>query len=114
MKREYKFFIKDILEATESLEEFIKGMEFDEFIKDDKTKSAVINKIGIIGEAVKNIPKEVKEQYKDIPWSYMAKMRDRVIHGYFGIDYDLVWNVIKERLPEIKVEIHKILEDIKG
>jgi uncharacterized protein with HEPN domain len=97
----------------EKIEEFIKGMDFDEFVKDDKTNSAVVRKLEIIGEASKNIPKEIRTKYKQVPWTDMAKMRDKIIHAYFGINYKIVWKVIKERLPEIEPVIKKILRERK-
>lgn len=110
MKREYKLFIKDIMESIERIEEFVRGMNFDEFVQDDKTASAVVWKIEIIGEATKNVPKHIRHKYKDVPWRDMAKIRDKIIHFYFGVDYEIVWKVIKEKLPGIKPIIGKILE----
>ena len=113
MKRDYRLFIEDISECIDKIEEFVGNMDFDEFVRDDKTASAVIRKLEIIGEASKNIPKRIREKYKELPWSDMARMRDKITHGYFGINYKIVWNVIKERLPEIKPVIHKILEELE-
>ena len=112
MKREYRLFIEDILECIVKIEEFTKGMVFKEFVKDDKTKSAVVHKLEIIGEATKNIPKHIKALYKEVPWSDMAKMRDKLSHWYFGIRHEIVWNVVKERLPEIKPVIEKMLKEL--
>ena len=113
MKRNYRLFIEDISECIDKIEEFVGNMDFDEFIKDDKTASAVMRKLEIIGEASKNTPKRIREKYKELPWSDMARMRDKITHGYFGINYKIVWNVIKERLPKIKPVIHKILEEME-
>lgn len=113
MKRDYSLFIKDILKCIESIKIFIGDMNFDEFVQDDKTASAVARKFEIIGEATKNIPKHIRQKYSQIPWSDMAGMRDKIIHFYFGIDYEIVWKTIKEKLPEIKPDIEKILNDIK-
>jgi len=112
MKRNYKLFLQDILEAMNAIEKFIEGMEFDELVKDDKTSSAVIRKFEIIGEAARNIPDLIKEQYKDIPWKSMAGMRDRLVHGYFGIDYKLVWDTIKVDFKNLKHSLKKVLKDI--
>ena len=112
MKRDYSLYIKDILDCIERVEEFIGDMNFDEFLADDKTSSAVVRKLEIIGEATKNIPKSITQKYEEIPWKEMARMRDKIIHFYFGVDYKIVWNVIKERLPEIKPTIQHILEDM--
>jgi uncharacterized protein with HEPN domain len=113
MKRKFVFFIKDIIESIESISTFIDGMVYEDFIKDDKTFSAVLRKIEIIGEATKNIPVFIIEKYTNIPWSNMARIRDKVIHSYFGIDYLTIWNVAKIRFPEMKPELEKILEETK-
>lgn len=102
MKRDYKFFIKDILEAIEKIEEFVGDMDFDEFVRDDKTASAVVRKLEIIGEASKNITKSIRQKY-ELPWKDMARMRDKVSHAYFGVDYEIVWKVVN--LEEIKKTI---------
>ena len=71
-------------------------------------------KIHVIGEATKNIPKTLRQKYRDIPWKDMAGMRDRIAHFYFGIDYEIVWKVINTNLPQIKPHIQKMLDDLKG
>jgi len=114
MKRDYRLFIKDILDAIEKIEEFVADMSYEEFVKDDKTKSAVIRKFEIIGEATKNVPDEIKEKHPTLPWKEMAGMRDRLIHGYFGIDTKLVWDTIHMRLPELKPKVKKILDEIEN
>ncbi|MEA1965314.1 MAG: DUF86 domain-containing protein [Candidatus Aerophobetes bacterium] len=114
MKRDYKLFIKDILECITKIENFIGEMNFDEFMKDEKTKSAVVREIEVMGEAAKSIPKSMREKYKDIPWSQIAKTRDKIIHFYFGVDYEIVWKVVKKRLPEIKLLIERIIKDLEG
>ncbi len=87
-------------------------MDYAAFQMDEKTKSAVVRKITNIGEAAKNIPKMIRVRYRSIPWKDMAKMRDKIAHQYFGIDYELVWGVIKKELSAIKPEIEKIMQEI--
>ncbi len=113
MKREYRLYIEDILESIEKIEQFVGDMDFEEFAGDDKTSSAVIRKLEIVGEAAKNVPADVRRKYKQLPWRDMARMRDKVTHAYFGINYKIIWKVIKEKLPEVKPVISKILEDMK-
>jgi uncharacterized protein with HEPN domain len=110
--RDYRLYLKDILAALESVETFVERMGFEEFRADDKTASAVVRKFEIIGEATKNIPEDIRRRYPKIPWKEMAGMRDRLIHFYFGVDYQLVWNTIKERLPRVKQQIQKILKEV--
>jgi uncharacterized protein with HEPN domain len=109
--RDYTLYLKDILEAMGDIELFVEGMSFENFHNDNKTTSAVIRKFEIMGEATKQIPDEIKHKYSDVPWKEMAGMRDRLIHFYFGVDYDLVWSTIKNRLPQVKLIIKKIIDD---
>jgi uncharacterized protein with HEPN domain len=110
--RDYKIYLKDILAAVESIESFVQGISFEEFRADDKTASAVIRKFEIIGEATKQIPDSIRRQYPDIPWKDIAGMRDRLIHFYFGVDYELVWAAIKQRLPRLKEGLLKVQSDL--
>jgi uncharacterized protein with HEPN domain len=109
--RDYGLYLKDILAAIKSIENFIAGMDLETFQVDDKTNSAVMRKLEIIGEAVKQVPDEIRQQYSQIPWKEMAGMRDKLIHFYFGVDYRLVWKTITERLPSIKRDIEKVLQN---
>ena len=86
-----------------------KGLTHDKFIKDETLKRAFVRSLEIIGEAVKTIPKQITEQYKQIEWNKIAGMRDKLIHHYFGVDYDLVWDVIENHIPKLKEAIKLIL-----
>ena len=112
MKRNYKLFLEDISERIAKIDAYTTGMSFEEFVKDDKTVSACIREIEVIGEASKQIPKEITEKFDDLPWSLMAKMRDKLIHWYFGIDEEIVWNVTKDKLPDIKKQIDNIINTL--
>ena len=113
MKRDYSFYIKDILQSIGQIEQFVTEMSYEEFRNDDKTASAVIRKLEIIGEAAKHIPLKQKQAYPELPWTEMARMRDKLIHGYFGVDHEIVWKVVKLRLPEVKPLLEKIIADFK-
>jgi uncharacterized protein with HEPN domain len=111
--RDIKLYLKDILEAMETVEKFVEDMNFEQFKNNDLVSSAVIRKFEIIGEATRNIPQEIKKKYPDIPWKTMVGFRDKLIHFYFGIKYDIVWETIKSKLPELKEKIKKILEQLE-
>jgi len=106
--RNQLLYLQDILTAIERIEEFVGSMSFEEFQADDKTTSAVIRKLEIIGEAAKGIPLVIREENPYIPWREMAGMRDKLIHSYFGVDHGLIWSTISKRLPEVKLRIEKI------
>ncbi len=112
-KRTYIEFIRDIFEHIEKIEKFTSGYDFEDFIKDEKTVYAVIRCFEVIGEAVKNLPSEFKEEYPSIPWSKMAGMRDKLIHSYFGVDYETLWETVKKRIPELKPIIKDILVELR-
>ena len=111
--RDPALYLKDILESIALIEQFIEGMEIEAFKMDIKTSDAVIKRFENIGEATKNIPDGIKNQYPEIPWKEMAGMRDKLVHFYFGIKHELVWAAVKNRLLEIKPLITGILNDIQ-
>lgn len=111
-KRESSDYIKDISEAISKIEQFTQGMEYHTFVKDEKTVFAVIRALEVIGEATKNILKSIKTKYADIPWREMTGIRNKLIHEYFGVVYEVIWKTIKEDIPPLKPKIEQILQDI--
>ena len=82
----------------------------DEFISDETLKRAVVRSLEIIGEATKKIPADIKLEWKDISWKNMAGMRDRLIHDYMGVNYSIVWDVVKNIIPKVRIEILEIIQ----
>ena len=101
----HKDYIQDIVDAIAEIEFFVKDMAFPDFIEDRKTVNAVIRSLEVLGEATKNIPDIIRNQYPEIPWNKMAGMRDKLIHEYFGVDLETVWQTIQEDLPKLKPTI---------
>jgi len=113
VKREIGDYIEDIISAMDKAMDFVKNMSYEEFIRDDKTAYAVVRAIEIIGEAVKNIPGNVRNNYPEIPWKDMAGMRNKVIHEYFGVKLNIVWRTVKEEIPPLKPLFEKILKELE-
>lgn len=112
-ERDYFDYVNDILESIEDAEEFTAGMTFDQFTKDKKTKNAVIRSLEVLGEAAKQLPKNIKVKQPDIPWKRMMGMRNRLVHEYFGVDLKIVWTVVHEELPPLKPALKKLLSEIE-
>jgi len=104
-------YLEDILLSIERISEYLSEIELQNFKEDYKTVDAVIRNFEIIGEASKNLPVELKERYRNVPWEEMYYLRNRISHEYFGIDYDIIWDVATNYLPENKTQIIEILKN---
>ena len=112
-RREYRDYLHDILDAVNDAESFVEGMAYEQFAKDRKTVNAAVRSLEIIGEASKNIPASMREKHGEIPWKKMTATRDKVIHGYFGVDLKTLWTTVRDDLPPLKQLVQKMLREIE-
>ena len=111
--RSDKLYLEDLLKAMNRIAEYIDGLNFKLFKQDHKTVDAVVRNFEIIGEASKNVSDTIKKQYPKIPWHEMYYLRNRVMHEYFGVDYEIIWDVAKNHLQENSLQIDKILKSLQ-
>lgn len=104
--------ISDILEAIRRIEDYTGGISYDVFLVDTRTQDAVIRNLEIIGEATKNLSEGLRVKCVNVPWKNMAGVRDRLIHHYFGVNLDIVWQIITTELPQIVPALINIPEEI--
>ncbi len=114
MSREFLDFVEDILDAMNKAEILLLGVSYSQFETDFRINFAVVRALEIIGEAAKRLPEDLRRRYPDIPWKGMAGMRDRIIHGYDNVDYQIVWEVVKRDIPQIRPKIERLLIDYEG
>jgi uncharacterized protein with HEPN domain len=109
--RNFRIYLGDIIDAMEKIESFTKGFSFEEFRNDEKTISAVRDKLIVIGEAVKKIPADVRDAHPEVAWRDMAGMRDILIHAYFRTDVSMLYKTSKNRIPEQVLLIKKMVRE---
>ena len=101
--------IQDIIESIHRIISYTENISYDKFLKDYKSQDAVIRNLEILGEAVKLLSVKIKEKYPHIPWKDITGTRDKLIHDYFGVNIDIVWDIVKTEIPKILPEVEKIL-----
>ncbi|HAM36398.1 MAG TPA: DUF86 domain-containing protein [Elusimicrobia bacterium] len=109
MPRDYKVYLEDMLEAIEHIRLYTSGFSLKRFVADRKTLDAVVRNLEVIGEAAKNVPPDVRRQHPKVEWRKMAGLRDILIHEYFGIDVEIVWDIIRHKIPPLRKQIRAIL-----
>jgi uncharacterized protein with HEPN domain len=107
-RRDADLLIEDIEAAMARIERYIANTDRERFLKDEKTIDAVARNLEIIGEAVRQLPREFKEKHSFVPWSQVAGLRNRIVHDYFGLDLEIIWQVLQVSLPEFKDQLHRV------
>lgn len=113
-KREFRDYLSDIFDTIEKIEGFTQDISFEAFAEDEMRVFAVVRALEIIGEAAKNVPMDLKENYPSVPWKEMVGTRDKLIHFYFGVNLNVVWKTIIKDLPPLKEQIVEILRDLEN
>lgn len=112
MSRDYRLYLDDILKSIDRIRDYTKSHKNAKELFDDSVAfDAVAFNLEIIGEAVKNIPEQVKLKYPDVEWKNIAGMRDKIVHHYHGINADIVWDVVRNKLPQLQSLIRRILAE---
>lgn len=110
MPRDYRVYLEDVLEAVQKIRSYMDGLSYEAFQEDSKTIDAVIRNLEVIGEAVKQIPEPIRAAHPAVPWKKIAGLRDILIHEYFGVDLELIWDVTTHKLPELEASAIQILQ----
>lgn len=112
MKKDMRVYLDDIVESIDCIEEYTKDMDQADFFDAKETQDAVMRRLGIIGEATKNISDEFKAQYPAIPWREMSGMRDVLIHEYSGVKLGRVWSTIEKDIPDLKKKLKELMQNL--
>ena len=110
--RDYRDFLEDMAQYAKKGTHIVKDLDYGAFQSNEEKVLAAIRVIEVIGEAAKNIPPSIIDRYPDVPWSGLARMRDKLIHVYFGVDIEVVWQTLQDDLPPLQESMKKIMCDL--
>ena len=111
MPRDYKVYLEDILEAIGKVSRYTVGLSQEAFSGDEKTLDAVVRNLEVIGEAIKKVPGKIRSKYPEVEWKKIAGLRDILMHEYFGIDVDIIWDIVQNKLPVLEKQVNLILSE---
>ena len=104
-KRDPLILVEDVRASITKIERYVAGLSHDQFITDDLRKDAVARNLEIIGEAVRQMPDDFKQAHANVPWPQIAGLRNRIVHDYFGLDWEIIWHVLQNELSELKTRL---------
>ncbi len=110
MRRSYKLYLEDILTSANKIQKYVGKSSYEVLINDEMRVDAIIRNFEIIGEASSNIPQEVRDKYPFVEWRKISDFRNVLAHGYFGIDYEIMWEIIKNKLPDLQRNLKTIID----
>ncbi len=113
-KRTYVDYLHDILDHAQKAERFTAGVDFDAFYANEEKTLAVIRALEVIGEAARYLPESMQQRYAEVPWKNIIGMRDILIHHYFGVDLEVVWDTVRRDLPPLRAAVTRILADLEA
>lgn len=114
MPRGYLLYLEDILSATSKIIKYAADASYENLLQDEMRVEAIVRNFEIIGEAAGKVPQDLKEKYPSISWRKISDFRNVLAHEYFGIDYEIMWEIIKDKLPILKSDIQKVLDELTG
>ena len=114
IKREFILYLEDMLKSMDRIEEYLSNLDFKKFKQTYLVVDAIIRNFEIIGEASKNIPPNIQEKYPEIPWKKMYGLRNLIAHEYFGIDYEMIWEIARKNLPQNRNDLIEIIRKEKA
>ena len=114
IKREFILYLEDMFQSMQRIEEYLGDLDFKKFKMTHIVVDAVVRNFEIIGEASRKIPSDIQEKYPEIPWRKMYGLRNLIAHEYFGIDYEMIWEIAKNNLPQNRKDLQKIIEKEKA
>ena len=106
--RDPELLVEDILAAIRKVERYTTGMDWEGFRQDEKTTDAVVRNLEVVGEAVRRLPEDFIAQYPNVPWRQAAGLRNRIVHDYFGLDLEIIWEVIQHDLPKLRQQLENL------
>ncbi len=112
-QRQWRLYVTDMIEFAEKVQSYTAGMDQTAFVADSRTYDAALRNLELIGEAATHLPNAVRETYPEVPWRTIVGARNRIVHGYLGIDADLIWDIVQRDIPELLPALKKIAETTK-